>query len=258
MDLRLTNKVVFVTGSSRGIGKAIAHSFLNEGARVVISGRDKKTLSDTFEAFKKNYGSQNIILINDDLSSLHQIELAVDQVYKKWEHIDCLVANIGNGMAKAGWQVTQEDWANMFEVNLWGGIRITEKVLPGMIERKKGSIIFISSIAGIDALNAPITYSVAKTGIISYCKNLSKEIGKYGIRVNCVAPGNIFYEGGSWDKHMKQNSEAVNEYIRQEVPLSRFGKTDEIADIVTFLASERASFITGACVVADGGQTKSI
>ena len=114
-----------------------------------------------------------------------------------------------------------------------------------------------SSIAGCEALSAPLPYSAAKAALINVTKNLSRMVGSHGIRVNAVAPGNVLFPGGSWEKKLTENREFFEEYIRREVPLQRFGRAEEVADAVVYLASERASFMTGACVVLDGGQTRS-
>jgi 3-oxoacyl-[acyl-carrier protein] reductase len=126
-----------------------------------------------------------------------------------------------------------------------------------MIKQNGGSIILISSIAGHEVLPAPIPYSVAKAGVIVVCKNLSRHLAPHNIRINAVAPGNIFVKEGTWDKKIKEDPGGVKQYIETEVPMKRLGKPEEIADAVVFLASERASFITGACLIVDGGQTRS-
>ncbi len=127
-----------------------------------------------------------------------------------------------------------------------------------MVERKRGAIIFVGSIAGVESSPAPLAYSSAKAALLNYVKNLARQVAEDGIRVNAVAPGNILFEGGSWVKHLEARREEVLRYIESEVPMKRFGKPEEIADAVAFLASARASFVTGACLVADGGQTRSL
>jgi len=125
------------------------------------------------------------------------------------------------------------------------------------IKKSRGSIIFISSICGVEALGAPTDYSVAKAALNAFSKNLAKKVGP-DVRVNSVAPGNIYFEGGTWEKKIKENKSMVDVMLENEVPLRRLGKPEEVADAVKFLCSERASFITGATLVVDGGQTRSI
>jgi 3-oxoacyl-[acyl-carrier protein] reductase len=168
-----------------------------------------------------------------------------------------LVANIGTGTARPGWDLGDRDWELSFEANLHASRRLIEAVLPGMLEHGRGSIVCIASIAGLESLNAPLTYSAAKAALVSYAKNLSRLVARRGVRVNVVAPGNVLFEGGSWARKVAERGDEVRRYIDAEVPAGRFGGADEIADAVTFLASDRAAFVTGACLVADGGQTRS-
>jgi 3-oxoacyl-[acyl-carrier protein] reductase len=127
-----------------------------------------------------------------------------------------------------------------------------------MLEHRNGAVILIGSITGLEATPAPLAYSAAKAALLNYTKNLAREVGGSGIRVNYVAPGNVLFEGGSWERRLRDSPEETSRFIRGEVPLQRFGKVDEIANVVAFLASDRASFLTGACVVVDGGQTRGL
>jgi 3-oxoacyl-[acyl-carrier protein] reductase len=126
-----------------------------------------------------------------------------------------------------------------------------------MVEAGRGSIVLIASIVGLESVNAPLPYSAAKAALISYAKNLGREVARRGVRVNAVAPGNVLFDGGSWARKLAENPDRVRQYIDREVPAGRFGAPAEIADLVAFLASDRATFITGACMVVDGGQTRS-
>jgi 3-oxoacyl-[acyl-carrier protein] reductase len=256
MDLHLDAKVAFVAGSSRGIGRAIAQAFLVEGARVVVTGRDGDTLGQTVSAFEAEFGGERVLAQRGDLSQPEEISAALAATRERWGEIDCLVANIGSGTAKPGWQLSQADWDGVFDVNLWGSLRLVEAALPDMVQARRGSITLIASIVGLESVNAPLPYSAAKAALINYSKNLARQVGQYGVRVNCVAPGNILFPGGSWEKKLAQNPDRFQRYIETEVALRRFGTPEEIADLVTFLSSDRAAFITGACVVADGGQTR--
>lgn len=131
------------------------------------------------------------------------------------------------------------------------------EVLPTMIVNKSGSIVFISSIAGIEVIGAPIHYSVAKAAIIAFSKNLATKVAKYNIRVNTICPGNIYFENGTWDYKLKENKNKVLAMLKNSVPLNRFASPEEIADLVLFISSNKMSFMTGACLVIDGGQTIS-
>jgi 3-oxoacyl-[acyl-carrier protein] reductase len=258
MDLRLTDKVALVAGSSRGIGRAIAHAFLAEGARVVVTGRQPDALEETRAFFEETFGTDRLLTYCVDLSQTSHVEAVLAHTYEHWGKIDCLVANIGSGTSKPGWQPGIDEWERVFRINFWSSLALVETALPSMVETGQGSIVFIGSIVGSESLGAPLPYSAAKAAVQSYSKNLARQVGPYGLRVNCVAPGNILFPGGSWERKMNERPDFFREYIRNEVPLQRFGKPEEIADLVVFVASERAAFITGAYMVADGGQTQGL
>jgi len=256
MDLDLKDKVVFIAGSSRGIGWAIARAFLLEGARVVVTGREKDSLKSAVSILEKEFKKNHILSFAGDLSRPEQIASALALAHKRWDAIDHLIVNIGSGTARAGWRINQSDWDPVLETNLHSALRLTEATLPDMVRRKKGSIVFIASIAGVESIGAPISYSVAKAGLISFCKCVARQVGEHGVRVNSIAPGNILFPGGSWEKKIAKDAQSVDLFIQKEVPLRRFGKPEEIADMAVFLASDRAAFVTGTCVVVDGGQTR--
>jgi 3-oxoacyl-[acyl-carrier protein] reductase len=127
-----------------------------------------------------------------------------------------------------------------------------------MIRSRQGSIVLVASIVGLESTRAPLPYSAAKAALINYGKNLAWEVGPLNVRVNCVAPGNILFPGGSWERHLAERRDDVLREVDSEVPLQRFGRVEEVADLIVFLSSDRAAFITGSCVVADGGQTRSM
>jgi len=258
MDLQLDGKVVFVAGSSRGIGQAIASAFLAEGARVAISGRDPGVLAETESALRSSHPSASLLSIPGDLTAESHCAAAIAAILRAWNTLDILVANIGSGSGRPGWQYDAQAWASLYDINLLGSVRLVSHALPAMLERKSGSILLISSITGIESTPAPLAYSSAKAALLNYSKNLARQVAPEGIRVNAIAPGNILFPGGTWEKHIAANPAGVESYIHEEVPMRRFGAPEEIAAAVLFLTSPRASFITGACLVADGGQTRSL
>ncbi len=126
-----------------------------------------------------------------------------------------------------------------------------------MTRSRHGSIVLVASIVGLESTRAPLPYSAAKAAMVSYGKNLARQVGPFNVRVNSVAPGNILFPGGSWERHLAERRDEVLREIEAEVPLGRFGRAEEVADLIVFLSSDRAAFITGSCLVADGGQTRS-
>jgi 3-oxoacyl-[acyl-carrier protein] reductase len=258
MDLNLENRVILVAGSSRGIGKATAHTFLTEGCRTVITGRDRASLSEAQTEFETEFGPEKVLACRGDLRYSNVIKKNLVKIYEHWGVLDCIVANIGSGRGKTGWDLDESNWQKIFDVNLSSSVRLITLALPEMIQSHRGSVVIITSIAGVESTTAPLPYSAAKAALVNYSKNLARQTGPFNVRVNCVAPGNILFPGGSWEHHLLERKDEVMRFIHTEVPLQRFGRPEEIADLVVFLSSDRASFINGACVIADGGQTKGI
>jgi 3-oxoacyl-[acyl-carrier protein] reductase len=256
MDLGLKDRVVFVAGSSRGIGEGIATVFLEEGARVAITGRNAEALSAAAAALGAGRADR-VMTFSGDLTQAPVAAEAHRRVLDRWGTVDALVCNIGSGAAKNGWQLTAADWEPVFRINLWATVRLVEVFLPSMVEAHRGNIIVITSIAGLESLGAPIPYGAAKAAVAHYAKDLARRVGRHGVRVNAVAPGNILFPGGTWQRKLDADATGVNAMITAEVPLARFGTPEEIGALVAFLASDRAAFITGATLVADGGQTRT-
>ena len=254
MDLGLKDKVVFVTGSSRGIGLEISIGFAREGARVVLTGRDPSILADAAKKITASGG--NVHAYAGNMLDEIEIRKCLEEVVTKWGGIDVLVANIGSGKGERGWDIDESEWNELIDFNLFSGVKVVKESVPYLI-KGKGSIVFISSIAGIEDLGAPPAYQAAKAGVIAYSKYLSRILAEKNLRVNVVAPGNILFPGSTWDEKIKINEKSVQAMIQAEVPLKRFGCPEDIANAVLFLASKKATFITGSCLVVDGGQTRS-
>lgn len=257
MDLGLKDRVALVAGSSRGIGQSIAHQLLQEECRVCITGRDPGRLEHVRATFAKEFGSERLLALAGDLTEAESIDRTLAAVMDEWGQLDCVVANIGSGRGRPGWDLADSDWEQLLKQNLTGSVRLAQAVMPLLQAAGDGSLVFITSIAGVESSLAPLPYSSAKAALISYSKNLARQVAVTGIRVNCIAPGNVLFAGGSWEQHLAERRDAVTQMIAREVPMKRFGCPREISDLAVFLCSQRASFLTGGCFVADGGQTRS-
>jgi 3-oxoacyl-[acyl-carrier protein] reductase len=259
MDLHLTNQVAFVAGSSRGIGRAIAAALLAEGANVVLTGRDESSLAQTTMELANAKSHTRILPIAGDFADIGTIERAFERTVKEFGRIDHLIANLGTGSGKPGWEQSEDEWTRLFELNFFASTRLTQSVLPHLLKNDGGgSILYISSIVALEATLAPLPYSASKAALVNYSKNLARQLGPRKVRVNTIAPGNIYFPGGSWERHLNTRREAVEAMLQNEVPLQRFGTPEEIASLAGYLCSPLSAFTTGACFVVDGGQTRTL
>jgi len=254
MILGLQNKRVLVSGSSRGIGLAIAKGFLEEGAKVVLSSRIQNELDLCKEKLLKENPSSQILSSSCDFTQPQEILKLKETIVKQWGGLDIIVANVGSGKSVLDPIPDKDNFEKVFSLNFDSAVYTAREFYP-LLKSTKGNMIFISSIAGLEVLGAPIDYAVAKTAMISFAKNLARKVAVDGVRVNCIAPGNINFKGGSWDEKLQLDPHRINQLIIDTVPMQRFGKPEEITDAALFLSSERASFITGTVLRVDGGQT---
>ncbi len=246
----MNKKVALVTGSSKGIGKAIAKKLAENNYIVYINGRNLEDLEKT-----KKELEGDIEIIDCDLTNDLNIKNTIAKIFKDEQRLDLVVANIGSGKSQVGWDVDIEEYKRIFDINFFSSVSLATNSVDVMKDFG-GHIIFISSIAGCESLGAPITYSSAKTALLSFAKNLSKMSAKLNIRVNSISPGNVMFEGSTWDDKIKNNKEFVEEYIKNNVPLNTFATPEDIAKTVMYL--EDSSFITGSNIVVDGGQLNKI
>lgn len=253
MKLELDDKNIFISASSDGTGRAIAESFLAEGANVSINGRDEKKLVKCHDELVKVYG-HHVNTICADASEENGISKIAEELSQKHQALDGLVCCLGSGKPMEQDKLAPREWQGLMNINLYSAESLVRKLLPLMKIAKSSSIVFISSIAAKEYNGAPYAYAAAKGGILTLAKYLSHDFAQFGIRVNTVMPGNIFYEGGRWDELVQQDEAGVKKYIDGNVPMKRFATTKEIADAVVFLSSARSSFTTGAVLTVDGGQ----
>lgn len=256
MDLELKNKKVLVSGASRGIGTAIAERFLLEGADVVIVSRGSDLLFSNEKRLKDRFGKSRVFAEICDCTNPESLIFLKNRILQRWNLLDVVVANIGDGRSVPDPLPDELQWEKTWEINFNSALHTARTFLP-ILKETKGNLLFVSSIAGMEAFGAPVDYSTAKTAVAGLAKNMARKLAKE-VRVNVIAPGNVYFEGGSWDKKIKGNPDRVKQMIELSVPMNRFGRPEEIADSAVFLCSERASFITGSVLVVDGGQTVGI
>jgi len=254
MRLDLDGSRVLVTGASRGIGLAIAEAFVAEGAAVAIVARGKPDLA----AAQGRMGVGKTVAIAADMIRHDEVVRAVAEAETALGPLDVVVANLGGGASVSGTAIPRAEWERVMALNFFGAASLASVAADRLAERGRGALVFVSSIAGLEALGAPAPYAAAKAALQALIKSYARLLGGKGVRVNSVAPGNILFPGGTWDRKVQQDAAGIDAMLRREVPLGRLGTPQEVAAAVAFLASRRASFITGATLVVDGGQTRAI
>lgn len=258
MDLGLKGKAAWVSGASRGIGLAVARRLLEEGARVFLTARGGGPLEDARAALAADFGAANVRALAGDAGDPAACAAAAKACLGAFGTLDVLVLNAGTGRIGGGDAPSEEDFRTAFAANLRPAHETLAAALAGLKASQAASVVAVGSIAGLEDLGAPAAYAAAKAALHSWVKTAARDLAASGVRVNAVVPGNILFDGGVWDLKRKEKPEAVASYIKRDVPMGRFGTPDEVADAAVFLASARASFITGALLVADGGQTRRL
>ena len=249
MDLGLRDKVAIVTGGSRGIGRSIALGLAVEGCRVAICARGEERLRET-EAELRERGVEALGVVAD-MTQGEDVDRLVAEAMARFGRIDILVNNAGGSAAGDA----DEAWDAVYRMNILAAVRATRACVPHMRASGGGSIVHIASIWGREAGGAA-TYNAMKAAMVSHAKAMALELAPE-IRVNSVAPGSTAFPGGSWSRRQEEDPEEMRRFVEQGIPMGRFGRPEEIANVAVFLCSERASWVTGACVNVDGGQTRS-
>ena len=252
MDLGLTGKVALVTGSSRGIGRGIATRLVEEGADVVFSARGAEALD---MAVRDATGPGRAHGVVADVTSPEGAAAVVAAAVETFGGLDVVVNNVGGSGARTIDELDIDDLTDVLGRNVVAALAVSRAALPALRERGGGTIAMIASIWGREGGGGP-SYNVAKAAEISLAKAMAGDLAGDRIRVFSVAPGSTLFPGGSWERRVRDDPEGMAAFVERELPWGRFGSVGEIADVVTFLVSPRASWVVGTCVVADGGQSR--
>jgi len=255
MDLGLKGKVAMVSGASRGIGRAIALGLAAEGCQLSICARGQGDLERTAREIRGR--SVEVLALAVDVTHEEDTRHWVEETQKRFGRIDVLVNNVGSGRPGRNLGASEEEWRAGFELNFFSAFRLCQLVAPLMQEQKIGCIINVASIYGRE-WGGPMAYNAAKAAMISLSKTMARDLALKGIRVNSVAPGSILFPGGVWEQRQKEAPEAIAAFVKSELPFGRFGTPEEVADVVVFLASERARWVSGASINVDGCQSRSL
>jgi len=249
VNLSLRGKAALVTGGSRGIGRAIALALADEGVRVVICARGEEALRAT-EAELRARGVDALAVVAD-VSRAEDIERLVAETVARFGRLDILVNNAGG---RSG-EDTDDAWDMIYQSNVLAAVRATRAAVPHLRASGGGSIVHIASIYGRES-GGPAAYNAMKSAMIAHAKAMAHTLAPE-IRVNSVAPGSVAFPGGSWGRRLEEDPEGMRKFVEQNIPMGRFGTPEEIANVVVFLCSPSASWVTGACINVDGGQSRS-
>jgi 3-oxoacyl-[acyl-carrier protein] reductase len=253
MNLQLQGKAAIVTGSSRGLGLASARALAAEGCRVCLCARGAEALERAAAELRT---AHDVIAVAADLSTAAGAEKVVVATLEAFGGVDILVNNVGTAKGTDIVNTADAEWQEGFDQTLYPAIRMSRLVIPHMRTRGGGSIVMIASIWGRES-GGRMVYNAVKAAEISLAKAMAQQLAKDGIRVNSVAPGSILFPGGSWESRVKAEPAAMAEFVRAELPFGRFGRAEEVGDVVAFLASPRASWISGSSLTVDGCQSRS-
>jgi 3-oxoacyl-[acyl-carrier protein] reductase len=255
MDLGLRGKVALVTGGSRGIGRAIAFGLVEEGALVAICARGEDRLRQTADELRAAGGT--VLPIVADMTKPEGPATVVERTVAEFGGLDILVNNVGGGGAATFMGTDDETWQSAMDLSVWPTIRTSRLAVPHLEARGGGCITVISSIYGREWGGRP-AYMTVKAAENAIAKSLARELGPKNIRVNAVAPGSIMFPGGGWDLRTQADPEGMAAFVKSDMPFGRWGRPEEVANVVVFLSSERASLMSGACVNVDGCQSRSL
>ncbi|MDA1305904.1 MAG: SDR family oxidoreductase [Acidobacteria bacterium] len=257
MDLQLRDAVAIVTGSSKGLGLASARALVAEGARVVLCARGADALASAAADLRTVAGRPDAVhTVVTDVSTMAGCEQLVAETLATFGRVDVLVNNVGKAGGTDIVATSDDEWTSAIDQTLFPAVRLSRLVVPHMRTQGGGVIVMIASIWGRES-GGRMTYNAVKAAEISLAKAMSQQLAKDNIRVNSICPGSILFPGGSWAQRQEADPAAIAEFVKRDLPFGRFGKADEVGDVVAFLASPRASWISGASITVDGCQSRS-
>ena len=257
MDLGLKDKIAVVTGSSRGLGLASARALAAEGCRVTLCARNEARLREAaHEVASVAGGEDRVLAVAADVSQAAGVASVIERTVDAFGGLDVLVNNVALAGGSTLTETTEAEWQDAIDQTLIPTVRASRLAVPHLQRRGGGAIVIIASIFGREA-GGRMTYNAMKAAQISLGKSLAQQLASSNIRVNTVSPGSILFEGGSWWKRQQQDPQGIAEFVRRELPFGRFGRPEEVGDVVAFLASPRASWISGTSVVVDGCQSRA-
>jgi len=256
MDLGLTGKTAIVTGGSRGLGLAAATALIAEGANVVVCARGEEALRRAAADLQQSAtAGARVAFAAADVSIEAGNQQVIDTALATFGRIDVVVNNVGTAKGADLEATSDADWQEAFDQTLFPAIRMSRLAVPHLRKQGGGAIVIVSSIFGRES-GGRMTYNAVKAAEISLTKSLAQQLAKDQIRVVSVAPGSTMFEGGSWWKRQQSDPEGIAKFVKQELPFGRFGRPEEIGAAIAFLASPKASWISGTTVVVDGCQSR--
>jgi 3-oxoacyl-[acyl-carrier protein] reductase len=257
LDLQLKGKSAIITGSSKGLGFASAKALVADGCRVCLCARGREALDAAAAELTASGGAGVVVPVVADMTTAEGASRVVDATLAAFGGIDILINNVATAKGGGILDTPDTQWQEALDQTLFPAIRMSRLVVPHMKQRGGGAIVMIASIWGRES-GGRMTYNAVKAAEISLAKSMAQQLAKDNIRVNSVAPGSILFPGGSWDARQKSDPDGIAEFVRRELPFGRFGRASEVGDVVAFLSSPRASWISGASITVDGCQSRSM